>query len=305
MWLLMKLERVGSMFSPLNYSYSINRSSSYNYVLSRADIMYQLGLADTIPSFWFSDYTNKNQSYSKNYSLSSGMNLYNISLNSSYSNSYSSTGYTGNKTENISVRWPNISGSISNIQDLFTLKKYFRSITLRSSYSVSETKSGKIGEDYSRISYSQNMTPLIGVGMMTKISLNIDYSYSITKTSTYSFSSIETERENKNTSHNLSLSYSFNSPTGINVPVINKKIKFKSNVNLRIDFSYSHTLEYDVTNDNSLQDRVIYTISPRADYNFSNNVTGGINGSFSRSNDRKRGDERMNISAGIWVLFRF
>lgn len=304
-WLLMKLEDIGSMFSPLNYSYSHNKSSKYSYVLSRADLLYQTGITDTIPSFWYSDYTQPNRSVSQSYSLSTGVNLYNLSLNSSYSYSYSRSGYLSNVNENINTRWPNLSGSLNNVQEFFNLSKFFRSITIRSSYSVSESKSGKPGEDYSRISYANNMTPLAGVSIMMKNSMNIDYSYSMTGTNTYSFSSIETQRENTNKNHNLSIAYSFNAPSGINIPLLNKKVKFRSNVNLKVDMSYSQTLEIDVTNNNILQDRIIYSVSPRADYNFSNNVTGGINASFSKTSDRKRGDERVNVSAGIWVLFRF
>lgn len=304
-WLLMKLETLGSMFSPLNYSYSRNRSSKYTYVLDRADVLYQMGITDTIPVFWLSQYTSPSKSFSENYSLSTGVNLYNLTLNSSYSYSYSKSGYLTNENENINTRWPNITGSLNNLQEFFNLSKFFRSVSIRSSYSVSQSKSGQPGEDYDRISYSSNMSPLAAVNLVMKNSMNIDYSYSVTGTQTYSFASIETERENTSKNHNLSFAYSFNAPSGINIPLLNRKIKFRSNVNLKVDMSYSQTLEYDVTNENILQDRVMYSISPRADYNFSNNVTGGLNASFSKTSDRKRGDERMNISAGIWVLFRF
>ena len=64
-------------------------------------------------------------------------------------------------------------------------------------------------------------------------------------------------------------------------------------------------MEKDSTNQNVLEERIVYDIKPRADYNFSNNVTGGLNIGFVRSEDVKRGDKRQTISAGFYVLFRF
>ena len=264
-----------------------------------------MGLVDTINTSWLSDYSQKSKTFSENISLSSGVNIYNLSINSSYSYAYSRTGYMESQNENINLRWPTVSIALNGVQEYFSMNKFFRSINIRSSYAVSESKSGKVGDDYDRITSSENMTPVIGISFMTKNNLNIDYNYSITRSGTFTYGTIETERSNENNSHNASLSYAFNSPTGFNIPVINKRIRFRSNVNLKLDFTYSQILEYDVTNNNILQNVMRYTITPRADYNFSNNITGGINGSFSRSDDKKRGDQRVNISAGIWVLFRF
>jgi len=76
-------------------------------------------------------------------------------------------------------------------------------------------------------------------------------------------------------------------------------------LNTGIDFSYTKVQDVDITNNNTVEDKILYDIKPRADYNFTNNVSGGLNITFSRSEDMKRGDKRQLISLGFWTLFRF
>lgn len=304
-WIAKYIDEYSKIFSPLNYSYSLTRSSSYSYVSGRAPLIYQTGLVDTVPSDMLSSYTQFRNNSSNSYSLSSGVNLSNISLNASYSFSTSKTGFQDNLTENQSKRWPNLSLYFNGAERFLFLNRLFKSLTLRTSYGVSENISGKTIIDPDRITTSTDRNPVIGVSALVKGNVNINYTYSNTKTVSEDYGTIQTIRVNDNDTHSASVTYAFNAPSGINVPFINKKIKFTSNLNLSMDFSYSHRVETDVTNANELSNTEIFTISPKASYNFSNNVTGGLNTSFSRSYDRKREDARRSISLGIWALFRF
>ncbi|MFO8062707.1 MAG: hypothetical protein R6U31_07255 [bacterium] len=303
-WIAKYIEKGAGYFNPLSYTYGRNNSSSYSYTAGRPHWYYQVGITDTVNRNSLSDYTQVNRTMSESYSLSSGMNVSVISVNSTFSSSYTRTGYLDNTNVNRNTRWPNVSVSLRSIQDYFGLDKFIRSLTARSSYNKNVTVSGpsdiQIEKEINSVSYS----PLIGLNMMLKKNISIDYSFSLTDNLTSSYGTIETVRSNSNESHNLSLSYSFSKPSGINIPFF-KKVRIKSNINFSLNMSYSRAYEYDMTNDNILGDRTMLSISPKADYNFSNNVTGGLTSSFSKTTDNKRGDERMNISAGIWVLFKF
>ena len=102
------------------------------------------------------------------------------------------------------------------------------------------------------------------------------------------------------------------------MPFIGRRIKFKSNLNIGITVNYSENkdrnivIESDSTTniqDESENDLLSHSttlsITPKADYNFSNNVSGGLNISYIRVNNIKMGDIRETFSMGIWVLFRF
>jgi hypothetical protein len=50
---------------------------------------------------------------------------------------------------------------------------------------------------------------------------------------------------------------------------------------------------------------VNYLVSPRLSYNFSNNITGGLIGSYSVMNDRKQDMKTSTTGVDVWVEFKF
>ncbi|HAV91850.1 TPA: hypothetical protein DCW38_01540 [candidate division WOR-3 bacterium] len=191
------------------------------------------------------------------------------------------------------------------MEDIPLIDKAFRTLSFRSSYNKSKTESGKLDSIPDRMTESTDMLPVAGITGSLLFGMNLSYNYNYTTSMQSNFGTIETLRKSENFSHNVSLSYSFSSPSGINIPIINKRVKFKSNLNTGIDFSFSKSIETDITNNNVLEERFLFDVKPKADYNFSNNVTGGLNIGFVRSEDIKRGDKRQTVSAGFYVLFRF
>ncbi|MDD3802955.1 MAG: hypothetical protein PHW02_01030 [bacterium] len=304
-WMAKYLETFFEKFTPLNYSYSKTNANSYSYVSSRAPLLFQLGLTDSIPYEMYSERTDLRKNTSESYSFSSSVNLGNVSMSGSFSRSISTTGLSDNINRDINTRWPSLSFEISGLEDIILLNKGFRSLSLRNSFNRSSTEAGKLDSLPDRKTESIDFLPLIGFNGVFLFGMNANYNFNYTTNLQSNLGTIETMRKSENFSHSLSISYSFSSPTGMNIPLLNKRIKFKSNLNTGIDFSFSKSIETDITNENALEERILYDIKPRADYNFSNNVTGGLNMGFTRSEDIKRGDKRQSFSAGFYVLFRF
>ncbi|MGE3063141.1 MAG: hypothetical protein AB7T10_05855 [bacterium] len=304
-WIAKYLESFTNKFTPLNYSYSKSNANSYSYVSSRAPLLFQLGLTDSIPYEMYSDMTDLRKNTSESRSLSSSVDFGNLSLRGSYSKSVSTTGLADNINRDINTKWPSLSLEISGLEELVLLNKAFRSLSLRNSFNKSISQSGKLDSVPNRVTESADFLPVVGVNGTMLFGMNASYNYNYTTSLQSNFGAIETVRKSESFSHSISLSYSFSSPTGINVPVLNKRIKFKSNLNTGLDISFSKSLETDISNENVLEERTMLDVKPRADYNFSNNVTGGLNIGFVRSEDIKRGDKRQTFSAGFYVLFRF
>ncbi len=317
-WIAMKLEEISRMFQPFSFNYAISRASSYSYVSGRAPWQYQIGIIDTLENNYLSDYTQYNKSSSYNYSFSSGMNFFKFSVNSSYSFSYNESGVQDNININENERWPNVSVSMNGLEDYFIFKKFFRNLSLRNSYNKTISSQGAKDEDYDRIMTQESFSPLIGIDGTLKSRINLSYSFNTSQSLTDNLGTIHTLRQGNTKNHIFSFSYSFSSPRGMKVPIIKKRIKFKSNLNLGVTVNYSEnkdkniTIESDSTETNTeengddlLSHSTTLSITPKADYNFSNNVSGGLNMSYIRVNNIKMGDIRETFSMGIWVLFRF
>ncbi|PIP13173.1 MAG: hypothetical protein COX48_05020, partial [bacterium (Candidatus Stahlbacteria) CG23_combo_of_CG06-09_8_20_14_all_34_7] len=228
-WMAKYLETFITNFAPLSYSYSKSNANSYSYVSSRAPFLFQLGLTDSIPFEMYSENTDMRKNTSESYSLSSSVNISILSLSSSFTKSVSTTGLSDNINRDISMRWPSFSFDINGIENIILINKAFRAFSIRNSYNKSTTQSGKLDSIPDRISESVDFLPLVGISGILLFGMNVNYNYNYTVNTQRNFGTIETVRKSENFSHNLSLSYSFSSPTGFNIPVINRRIKFKSN----------------------------------------------------------------------------
>ncbi|MEO0281327.1 MAG: hypothetical protein ABIN05_03135 [candidate division WOR-3 bacterium] len=304
-WLAIYFEKFLNNFSGLNYSFSTNRTLSFNYVKGNPSFLFKAGIFDSLPSDYFSSYSQVRNNNNYSYSFSSGFSIWNFDVRGSYSFSFNRSAQNQNIIKDTNKKWPNISLTLSNIEQIKPLYKFFRYLNATTSVSKGEIFSFMNDTILNRNSNSLDFYPLIGLSGATFFNLNFNYNFNYTNSVSNSYSGIELSRENKTYSNTLSFNYAFSSPSGINIPIINKVLKFKSTLNTGIDFSYTKVQDLDITNNNLVEDKILYDIKPRADYNFTNNVSGGINFTFSRSEDRKRGDKRQLISLGFWTLFRF
>ncbi|MDI6700246.1 MAG: hypothetical protein QME48_03340 [bacterium] len=304
-WIIIYFDKFLDNLSGINYSYSTNRTTSFNYVRENPPFFYKIGLWDTLPADYISSYSQNRKNTNYSYSFSSGLSFWNIDLRGSYSYSYNRSGQNENIIKDINRKWPNLSFTLSNIEQIGPFGKYLRFLNLTTSISKGEIFSFINDTLLNRNNTSLDFYPLVGLSGATSFNLNFNYNLNYSKSISNSYSSLTLSRENKTFSNTLSFNYSFSSPSGFNIPLIKKVVKFKSNLNTGIDFSYTKVQDVDITNNNTVEDKILYDIKPRADYNFTNNVSGGINITFSRSEDMKRGDKRQLISLGFWTLFRF
>ncbi len=304
-WIVLYIEKFLNNFSAMNYSFSFNRTTNYNYVKNNPPLYYKLGIVDTLPSNYLTSFSQNRNSLNYNYSFGTGMVLSKIDLNGSFSSSFNRSDQNGNIVKDFNVKWPTLNLSILNVEEYFNIYKILRFLNISSSISKSENLSFINDTTLNRKNTSYDFYPLLGLSGSTNFNLNINYNLNYSKSLSISYSTIQLSRVNKTYSNTVSITYPFSSPTGFSLPFIKSVIKFRSTVNTGIDFSITNVQDQDLTNSNMVEDKIVYDFKPRADYNFTNDVSGGLTINFSRSEDKKRGDKRQMISVGFWTLFRF
>lgn len=96
----------------------------------------------------------------------------------------------------------------------------------------------------------------------------------------------------------------------MSLPFLGGKLKFKSNLDLSLLSSYAKGFSKLATEGSNRppktnSDSESFSISPKATYNFSKSVTGGLSGQFSQNRDKQRGRTGRDVSAEFNVLFKF
>ncbi|MBN1619394.1 hypothetical protein JW890_01605, partial [candidate division WOR-3 bacterium] len=70
-------------------------------------------------------------------------------------------------------------------------------------------------------------------------------------------------------------------------------------------YNYNTAKETYRTSGEIVSFRSNYSVAPTASYNFSQNVTGGMNGIYTINEDRQTGRKIRNVGLNIWAEFRF
>jgi len=207
------------------------------------------------------------------------------------------------------VSFPDISIRWGNVGKLGPLKSILESSSLDFGYSRKVDERGD--EDLKNLTskgISKQFSPLFSWTARWKknLSTNLKNSRSSSETKTYRGSATTTKREEQTNSFNIS--YSFSSPKGIRLPILGKRIKFTSNLNLSLDISTRQTLERTALEGrgfNTNSDTKELRIQPTASYSFSKNVTGGLNALWMNSDDKKTNQKRRVRELGFYTELRF
>jgi len=166
------------------------------------------------------------------------------------------TGFRNNKSETI------------NRSPLLSLNfKLFRSLSLSSSYTTSETNVEK---------YSPSTGTLDSETRSTK--------------KTIAFST----------------KYSFSSPSGISIPLLGK-LRFKSTVQITLDVKFNSNISETNSGNGFVPstDKSDFTVSPVVSYNFSQQIKGGISARWQDTQDNYSGRKSHVRELQIWTEIRF
>jgi len=166
------------------------------------------------------------------------------------------TGYINNRTETV------------NRNPLLSLNfKLFRSLSLSSSYTTSETNTEK---------YS----PSTGT--------------------------LDSETRARKKTIAFSTKYSFSSPSGISIPIFGK-LRFKSTVQITLDVKYNSNISETNSGSGYVKstDKSDFTVSPVLSYNFSQQIKGGISARWQDTQDNYSGRKSHVRELQIWTEIRF
>jgi hypothetical protein len=189
------------------------------------------------------------------------------------------------------------------------LKVLLQASSLDFGYSKRTEKKGNEGlKSLTSKSESQEFSPLLSWTARWKknVSTTVKTTRSRGEAKVYSGSATTTVREEK--TYSVNISYSFSSPQGLRIPLIGRKIKFTSNLNLAVDISTRESKEKTALQGkgfNSKSDTKEFRVQPTASYSFSKNVTGGLNAVWMNSDDRKTNQKRRVRELGFWTELKF
>jgi len=310
-WIVFQFRSLLGRIKPVRANYQNEKTFSLPGLKARPSWKFQLGLsrqADVPQNPQV--FQNNREGISSTWSLKSGVELLpGIDMGTSYQFRDRVNRTPDKVDETRSVSFPDISIRWGNVGKLGPLKSILESSSLDFGYSRKVDERGD--EDLKNLTskgISKQFSPLFSWTARWKknLSTNLKNSRSSSETKTYRGSATTTKREEQTNSFNIS--YSFSSPKGIRLPILGKRIKFTSNLNLSLDISTRQTLERTALEGrgfNTNSDTKELRIQPTASYSFSKNVTGGLNALWMNSDDKKTNQKRRVRELGFYTELRF
>lgn len=302
-WIAKKIEWLASKFISPTGSYSIDRESQLYYLKERPPFGYRFGLREGVEGIdripW-DDHTSR----AENYSLRSGVSLRSFSLTSNYSKSQTEGGVTGNRTVSRAITWPNLGLRMGPFGSFGPIK-LLTDVSLSSDFTSTRDESWQVGkENQITERRSRNFSPLIGVRGTWRKGINSDLNTTYQLSETVNWATDYREIQ-ESRGANFSLTYSFSAPTGLPIPLLGAKIRFKSNLNTSLQLGYSETKQTIPPDLKPRSHRVSYSSKLSADYNFSQSVLGGLDIELGQSRDRKADRGERTVGLSFSVEFKF
>ena len=202
----------------------------------------------------------------------------------------------------MSLTWPRVTFSLQQLHKLLKLQS-IQSTTISTGYAQTSTYTGPEGEEPTRIVRSMDLSPLISFQVRWNNGLNSNFTMSRSITDTDNKGAVTTLTRQESSNYSALLSYTFSAPGGI--PLFGNTIKFNSLLTLSVSYRLNNTREYYRTSGENISLRSNYSITPSASYNFSQNITGGMNANYTMNEDRQTGRKIRNVGLSAWAEFRF
>ena len=324
---------LGSYLEPLDFSYTISRTSDLTSVWNTSPWYYRLGFTDIFP-FDSIDHQLPTAARERDNTLraSSGGHVRELSakISCEWSQGLNLSNIFGSTTLDKSVTWPGLELTQGKIHNLF--KKWATDSKLTASYKRRHDLGGDFvpyyelgtGDSVARESlgmygrteaYTNEFSPLFSWNTTWKrrisTTLSTNYTYG-TMTNFLSDSGADRSVTYSNIRGvNLSLSYAFSAPQGLRLPFL-RKLRFASDLSLTWTLTMAQTHRWlqkwaggvptDATSNLQLDNSFGTTLA--ASYRFSRSIEAGLNVEYSQS----RGlspitTETMGLD--FWILFKF
>ena len=285
-------------------TYTNYYKTTYDDRAERPEFLYQIGLPHILDETGDDKEIDLKNNTDK-ITLSSSFPILNILTTTwGYSKEFKRT-YSSNDQVAITTIFPNVSVSLMELEKLLHAENFLTSSRLSSSYMYSASQSGEINfkkPDTEQIRLS--LSPLLGwtgnwKGNLSTI-VNVNYSQT---NSINHYTSYDAETQSTIQSLNSSLSWSFAQPKGLKI-LFFKRTKLKNEFNTELSFSAEDTVTKTKGQDGKWEksvNKINYTLTPEASYEFNNNISGGLTSSYELQNDRKSKSTVSIFQLGIFI----
>ncbi len=312
-WIILQFKELWSSIDPLSGSYRRERNLFRHGLLGRPSLAYRFGITQdpgvgvNRKSTGFSrDTENESQSWD----LGSGFSpLKPVKVNISYKRGNQINRDPSSPSESRSETFPNLTLRWNSVEKFPILNQFTSSADLSAGYSRKVDLSGPEGLDtlYSK-NTSLSYSPLFSLRLTWKngISSTFEGTKSISEKKAYQGAANTTRTDDR--SYKASFSKSFRAPHGVKIPLLKKKIRFESSLNISVDITVKTNKNENIAQDgrsNLMGHSKDWSFDLHGSYTFSRQITGGMNIGISDHNDLKMGTKRKVREVGFWMEMKF
>ncbi len=312
-WILLQFKELWSSIDPLSGSYSQGRNLLRHGLLGRPSFAYRMGITQD-PGVRINTssvgFTRDSETESQSWDLGSGFSpLRPVKVNISYKRGNRVNRDPSSPTESRSETFPNLTLRWNSVEKFPLLHQFASSADLSAGYSRKVDLSGPEGLDtlFSK-NTSVSYSPLFSLRLTWKngVSSTFEGSRSINEKKAYQGAANTTRTEDR--SYKASFSKSFRAPHGVKLPILRKKIRFESSLNLSVDISVKSSKSINIAQDGRSDitaNTKAWSVGTHGSYTFSRQITGGMNINISDNDDLKRGTKRKAREVGFWMEMKF
>jgi len=291
----------------IDVSFSQSKTNSSAGLKTRSDLFYpdlayQLGWRLTPRSYEsYPLLSQERKGMTDTYTAGTNGSLGQLGYNAGFQQSSTWTRDPSSSVTSLSRTWPDLRFSLNSVERMFKNVKILTSASLTSNYSRRQSQSAQGGRGVTRRDTTSSWSPMISLNTRWKRQVNIQVSYDkSTSTSRVPDASFPSKwKKDVSISKKISASgsYAFSAPQGFVLKLWKmgkKRFKFKSDLNLGLQTSYSNTISApnldgaltDIPAEKYLSDKTEISVSPNATYNFTRNIKGELTGSYTQSTDK-------------------
>lgn len=266
----------------------------------RPNYAFQLGLPNQVPNDFLDS-----RAIEDTYTLASGI-AFSRRIDSTINYSYSlSKRLASASNQIVAVTFPDITFTISDLENMLGLTKYLTNTRLNSNYQFTLRQNGDI--DWvkpKQETKTMSFNPLVSLTTNLAKDVQTTLSYTLTNSDNNTdMTEYQIIRSTKAQSISGNVSYSFKSSTGIDLPFIKRKINVKNELTSSLAVSYENNFDTTKGRLTTQVDRKTsrINIAPSATYQFDQNIKGGLTSGYELNTDKKIDDSTRIFRLGIWV----
>ena len=296
-----------SRIQNVKFNYNNIYKTSYDDRKERPDFLYQLGLPHILDEEG-DDREILIKNITDKYSTSVGFPIINIlSTSFGYSKEIKRT-YGDHSSMQKATTFPNISVTLTEFEKLVGAESFLTSSRLTSSYVYTENLSGELDfKTPDSEALRMNFAPLISWygNWIHNITSNISLNYSTSKNINHRLS-YDNITKSQTQSMNGRLSWRFAAAKGLKI-LFFKRTRLTNEFTTDLNFTAEKTYNTQKGQKTTIieVDKLKYTISPGASYEFNKNIHGGLTSNYEWSHDRKRETKVKTFRLGIWIEIMF